>query len=62
MTQYVEFDCIIFRRQKLRIQVYENSKGEGKLIDEYSPKEMTWFYPEKTRHESMYNKICEEHQ
>ena len=61
-TTYVQLDCSIFRSKTLRFQVYKNSMGEGEMLHEWTPKDV-WDYPKPNSvKESLYNKICEEHQ
>jgi hypothetical protein len=61
-TKYVQLDCSIFRFKDLKITSYENSKGEGKIIMDFTPKD-EWEYPyPDSSLEVLFNKICEEHQ
>ena len=64
-TRYVQLDCSIFRVKDLKVQLYKNQMGEGKLMGEVTPKgkEAEWRYPKRnSSYEVLYNKICEEHQ
>ena len=59
---YSELDCSILRFKYLKLQIYNNSMGEGGKIGNLTPPD-EWFYPEPdTVFEYVYNKICEEHQ
>jgi len=61
-TTYVQLDCSIFRKKNLRRLSYLKSMGEGKITLEWTPNN-EWNYPKpNTSGETMYNKICEEHQ
>ena len=60
-TAYVQLDCSIFRFKSLILQFYKNSMGEGEMRD-VTPEDK-WEYPlPDSVFESMYNKVCEEHQ
>ncbi len=61
-TRYVELDCSILRYKMLKIQVYKNSKGEGKMTGEGSPKDELRYPKPKSVSEYMYNRICKEYQ
>jgi len=59
---YIQVDCSIFRYNRLKNEYYTNSMSEGNMIIEQTPLEK-WNYPRPdSSEESMYNKICEEHQ
>ena len=61
-TTYVELDCSIFRYKSLKFQTYNKSMGEGKMTDEWTPKN-EWRYPKpKSSGEVLYKEICKEHQ
>ena len=62
VTSYTELDCSIFRFKNLKFMFFNKSMGEGKMTGDLFPKE-DWNYPKpNTFLETMYNKICEEHQ
>ena len=61
-TQYVQLECSIFRFKDLKFQVYKNSMGEGEITGTSTPT-VEWNYPlPKSSGETLYNKVCEEHQ
>ena len=61
-TLYVQLDCSIFRNKYLKRQNYKNWMGEGEMISDMTPPD-EWEYPKpNTSGETLYNKICEEHQ
>ncbi len=62
LISYTELDCSIFRFKNLKFMFFNKSMGEGKMTGDLFPKE-DWNYPKpNTFLETMYNKICEEHQ
>ena len=61
-TSYIQLDCSIFRFKMLKLQFYNKSMGEGKMTTDTTPSD-EWRYPKpNTSGETLYNKICEEHQ
>ncbi len=62
-TSYTELDCSIFRFKWLKLQYYNKSMGEGeKGRDDITPPD-EWNYPRpNSSGETLYNKVCEEHQ
>ena len=61
-TSYVQLDCSIFRFKNLKFQTYKNSMGEGEMTGDITPPD-EWDYPlPNTLSETLYKKICEEHQ
>ena len=62
VTTYTELDCSIFRYKGLKFLRYKNSMGEGIPTSDFTPPD-EWLSPQPdTVIESMYKKICEEHQ
>ena len=62
VTTHTELDCSIFRYKKLNTQFLRNQMGGGGIINEFTPKD-EWIYPKTNSvFESLYNKICKEHQ
>ena len=62
LTSYTELDCSIFRFKNLKLQTYKYSMGVGEMIGDYTPPN-EWKYPQPDSvGETLYNKICEEHQ
>jgi hypothetical protein len=59
---YIQLDCSIFRYKDLRFQSYNKSMGEGKMTEEWTPKDEWKYPPPDSVNEFVYNKICEEHQ
>ena len=58
---YFQLDCSMLRFKNLNFQLYNKSMGEGEMRD-VTPEDK-WEYPlPDSVFESMYNKVCEEHQ
>ena len=61
-TTYIQLDCSIFRIKRLNTKSYINSMGEGENSGEWTPED-EWEYPKpNSSGETLYNKVCEEHQ
>ena len=61
-TTYIKLDCSILRYKWLKLQVYNKSLGEGKMKTDMTPPNEWLNLQPNSLVESMYNKICEEHQ
>jgi hypothetical protein len=62
LIQYTQLDCSIFRYKELRLQVYKKSMGEGENTMDFTPKDEWKYPPPNSSGETLYNKVCEEHQ
>ena len=61
VTSYIQLDCSVFRIKKLKTQYFTKPKGEGKIKNDFVPKD-EWHYPSpRSTAERFYNKVCEEH-
>lgn len=62
-TRYVQIDCSIFRYKDLKFKFYKKIMGQEGDSDWGFTPPFEWKYPQpESVGESMYNKICKEHQ
>ena len=61
-TTYIELDCSILRYKWLKLQFYDRPLGEGEMTTDMTPPDKWLKLQPKSLIESMYKKICEEHQ
>ena len=59
---YFQLECSMLRFKNLNFQLYNKSMGEGEMIGNETPRDEWGYPPPDSVYETLFNKICEEHQ